>query len=122
MMRRSRSEVPKIYWRPPLDTSSSRRQAEYSVAQGFPATLVQAAATRGIAIPPTSMIDLLDRDATRGLQQALILAAIAINRLRNSEGTGHGRPHATKVERVQGRLAAETAAAVCYLLLPDSIN
>ena len=95
---------------------------EYSVAQGFPATLVQAAATRGIAIPPTSMIDLLDRDATRGLQQALILAAIAINRLRNSEGTGHGRPHATKVERVQGRLAAETAAAVCYLLLPDSIN
>ena len=92
---------------------------EYDKRSGFPATFVRACATRGISIPPTTLVDAADADPFAALEQALVLAALAVNRLRNLEGTGHGRPQPSLADRRQGVIASHASAAVCYLLLPE---
>jgi hypothetical protein len=85
----------------------------------FPTTLFRASTMAGTGVPTSRMIDDLDADAFRAVEQGLALTALAINRLRNLEGTGHGRPTPTRATRRQGIIAAQAAAAICYVLLSE---
>ena len=85
----------------------------------FPTTLFRASTMAGTGVPTSRMIDDLDTDAFRAVEQGLALTALAINRLRNLEGTGHGRPTPTRATRRQGIIAAQAAAAICYVLLSE---
>jgi hypothetical protein len=62
-------------------------------------------------------MDILKGDAWSNIEQAAFLLACAVNRYRNEEGTGHGRPHASLATAEQARLAAEASALVSELLL-----
>jgi hypothetical protein len=91
----------------------------YDKRADFPTTLFQASTFAGSGLPTSKMISDLDTDPFRAVEQALALTALAINRLRNVEGTGHGRPTVTRASRRQGVIAAQAAAAICYMLLPE---
>ena len=91
----------------------------YDKREGFPATVFRVCTAAGVAVPTGKMINDLDKDPYRALEQALILASLAINQLRHAEGTGHGRPHPTRADRRHGSVAAHAAAVVCHVLLPE---
>ncbi len=91
----------------------------YDAKTDFVTTLFRASTAVGTGTPTGKMISELDADAFTALEQALLLAAIAISRLRNVEGTGHGRPQPTRATRRQGVIAAEAAAAVSYVLITE---
>jgi hypothetical protein len=59
----------------------------------------------------------LDADPRRRLEQSLYLAAVAVNKLRNAQGVGHGRPFAPSVSDLQAKAAVDTMAIVSELLL-----
>ena len=64
-----------------------------------------------------NLVPHLDRDPHRALQQALWLLGFAVNRLRNAEGTGHGRPFPASVSNDEARIAVESIGLVSELLL-----
>ena len=91
----------------------------YDPRADFPTTLYQACAQIGVGVPTGRMISELDQDPYRALEQAMALAALAIGRLRNQTGTGHGRPATNRTTRRQGIVTAQAAAAITYILLED---
>ncbi|HET7056307.1 MAG TPA: abortive infection family protein, partial [Thermomicrobiales bacterium] len=91
----------------------------YDPKADFPTTMYRAATTLGTGTPTAGMIQDLDDDPARALEQALALVALTISRLRNAEGSGHGRPQMTRATKRQGIIAANAAAAVAYVLLKD---
>ena len=91
----------------------------YDQRADFPTTYFRASTVLGVGVPTGRMIADLHADPMRAVEQGLGLAAIAINRLRNTAGTGHGRPAPSRATRRQGIIAAQSAAAICYVLLGD---
>lgn len=91
----------------------------YDKRADFPTTLFRASTIAGTGVPTSRMIDDLDPDPFRAVEQGLALTALAINRLRNVEGTGHGRPAPSHATRRQGVIAAQAAAAICYVMLEE---
>ena len=89
----------------------------YPAHANFPATLWQAYDRLGLEGPTTEALKLLDGDAWRSVERATFLLACAVNRFRNEEGTGHGRPHVTFANEAQSRICAEASALVSELLL-----
>jgi hypothetical protein len=65
----------------------------------------------------TSSTSQLDRDPYVALQQAIFLMGLAVNRLRNASGDGHGRPEPATATALEGRLATQASAMVTELLL-----
>jgi hypothetical protein len=61
--------------------------------------------------PPTG------EPAQRQVERSLFELAIALNRLRNKEGTGHGRPWLSSVSDSEARLAIESMGAIAEFLL-----
>jgi hypothetical protein len=61
--------------------------------------------------------ELLDEPAHRGFERAMFQLACAINRLRNKEGTGHGRPWLPSVTSVQAKGAIELMGCIAETLL-----
>ena len=59
----------------------------------------------------------LSADASEALQQALFLLGVAVNRLRNEKGEGHGRPEDSIATDTESRLASQASGLVCELLL-----
>ena len=59
----------------------------------------------------------LDTDARAAMQQALWVLAVAVNRFRNEEGIGHGRPLPSTVSEEEARLSIQAMALVSQLLL-----
>lgn len=53
----------------------------------------------------------------RPLERALFQSAIAVNRLRNKEGTGHGRPWLPTLTDAEAKAAIETVGTVAAYLL-----
>ncbi len=95
----------------------------YDERMNFPMTLYHAFYARDLATPPGAVLDAwenrLDDDPTRRLEQTLHLVGLAVNRLRNKEGTGHGRPFLPAVSDKQARLAIEAMGLVAELLLDE---
>lgn len=99
------------------------RIGDYPTHGNFPTTLWQTFEVLGLKLPPSFEVvrAILDGDAWDGIERAAFLLGCAINRYRNEEGTGHGRPHPSLASHEQARLAAEGAALVAELLL-DSLE
>lgn len=93
----------------------------YDERIGFAGTLFQAYMAVGLKpLTPHELKELreiIDTDPQRQLEQALYLLAIAINALRNAEGTGHGRPFLPKVTREEAKAAVESMAVISGFLL-----
>jgi hypothetical protein len=88
----------------------------YPQQLNFPATPYDAFDRSGLAASP-QLLSLLDTDPDRAFEQALYVLGNAANRLRNAQGTGHGRPVREPVDEGRARLAAESAGIVSQLLL-----
>jgi Abortive infection C-terminus len=89
----------------------------YATRENFPATIYQAFERLGLSPAPPSVSDQLDADARAAVQQAVHLLALAVNRLRNEQGTGHGRPVATDLREVEAKIACHATALVCEVIL-----
>jgi hypothetical protein len=89
----------------------------YSKGMNFPGTLYQAYDRLGLRPPPPAMLDQLDEDARIAAQQALYLLACAVNKLRNQQGTGHGRPEPSRLSALDGRISAQASGLIGELLL-----
>lgn len=85
----------------------------------FVMTLAAAFEAVGLAVP--SQQPKLDSDPYREVQQCLFLLGVAINRLRNDAGTGHGRPgtplNTSALGEADGRLVARATAVIASALL-----
>lgn len=95
------------------------RTGVYDARADFPTTLFRASTVLGVGLPTGKMINELDKDPFLALEQALLLAALAVSRLRNEVGTGHGRPQPTPAMKRQGIVTAHAAAAVAHVLLHE---
>ena len=91
----------------------------YNPQMGLPGTLVAAYTALGLSIPPADLIQGtgLDPDPVGQLQQAVFLLGVAVNRLRNAQGTGHGRPYPASVTARQAELATQAIALATEVLL-----
>lgn len=91
----------------------------YDARMGFPGTLLNAYVAQGLTPPPGQLVQGqgLAPDPVAQLQQAVFLAAVAVNRLRNAQGTGHGRPYPPSITARQAELATQAIALATELLL-----
>ena len=55
--------------------------------------------------------------AIRGFQRSIFEAACAANRLRNKEGTGHGRPFPAEISDEDAHAAVQVMGTVAEMLL-----
>ena len=111
-----------------LDEAAARhvlleRLGEYPIgghAGSFPATLARAFSSIGLEVAP-DLTGQLDPDPRRQVHQCLFLLGLAVNRLRNDAGTGHGRPDAPKkstpLTPAESRLVARATALLAGMLL-----
>lgn len=83
----------------------------------FDATLWQTYEVAQLATPDLTAVKSLDSDPMKAFEQATWLLAIAVNRLRNADGTGHGRPFPPTVSTPRARAATLAAGLVSQLLL-----
>jgi hypothetical protein len=93
----------------------------YPAGMNFPGTLYQAFYACGLPVPSGKALteietELSDDPRTR-VYECLYLLATAINRLRNSEGAGHGRPFPASVSDEDARVSVESMGLVSELLL-----
>lgn len=89
----------------------------YPTAASFPATLYLAFERLSLSAPPAKAIDQLATDGERAVEEALYLLGVAVNRLRNQQGVGHGRPCVPKVRPSRARLLIKAMGVVSELLL-----
>ncbi len=80
-------------------------------------TLYSAFLAVGLAVPDQKVLDGLEKDPRAALQQAVWLLAFAVNRFRNVEGEGHGRPESGGASDAEADLVGIAAALVTQLLL-----
>jgi Abortive infection C-terminus len=92
-----------------------RRFGSYEENSNFPTLLGQAYAATGLATPNTPPTS--GDSASRDMERALFDAACAVNRLRNREGTGHGRPFVPEVTADVAKAAIQITGVVAELLL-----
>lgn len=89
-------------------------------AGSFPVTLAGAFTTLGLAVPGQVQ---LEQDPHRQVQQCLFLLGVAVNRLRNEAGTGHGRPGQPRTTQpltpAEARLVARATALIAGALLDE---
>ncbi|MGE3413615.1 MAG: abortive infection family protein [Dehalococcoidia bacterium] len=100
-----------------------RSSGSYDERMGFPGTLFHAFNVQGLATPPGGLLQAceaeLDEDPRRRLEQTLYLLGVAVNKLRNAQGTGHGRPFPSSVSDAQAKAAVEAMGVISELLLTD---
>jgi len=89
-----------------------RRFGSYSESANFPMLLGQAFAEAGL-----SAVKKTDPTAQEQVDLALYDLACAVNRLRNRDGTGHGRPFLATVTQAQARAAVQCMGLVAARLL-----
>jgi Abortive infection C-terminus len=95
------------------------RYGAYSGRVDFPTLLGQAFAAHGLATPQDRRQQ--GEPAWRDVERRLFEAGCAINRLRNKEGIGHGRPFPPNVSEAQARTAIQIMGAMAGLLLERSV-
>ncbi|MEA2360035.1 MAG: hypothetical protein QOI62_3295 [Solirubrobacteraceae bacterium] len=97
------------------------RGGSYSESMGFQGTLHNAFAAIGLTpVGPSEWREILkhlNSDPAQRLHQCVYLTALAANKLRQAEGTGHGRPQDAKLSNHDARMAAEVAALTSGAML-----
>lgn len=97
-----------------------RATGSYPSHDNFQTTLYQAFYHLGLK-PSTDMLRLSDQDPNAAIQESLFVLGNAINRLRNAQGTGHGRPFPTTVNDREARTAVQAMALISQMLLDRCI-
>jgi hypothetical protein len=93
------------------------RVGSYPPHGNFQVMMYQAYKELGLEPPTTDHMNAVSGDEWHAVERAIFLLGCAVNRFRNAQGTGHGRPHASLATDEQGRLAAEASALVSEILL-----
>ena len=111
-----------------LDEAAARhvlleRRGDYPTsgrASSFPQTLAEAFSALDLEIGP-DLSSQLNSDPRLQVHQCIFLLGVAVNRLRNDAGTGHGRPNgptrSTPVSVAETRLVARATALLAGFLL-----
>lgn len=98
-----------------------QRTGAYNERMGLPGTLYQAFELNGLATPSGPALQVveqhLDENPQRRVEQTLYLLGCAVNRLRNAQGTGHGRPFPPTLTDAQATAAVEAMGVISELLL-----
>jgi hypothetical protein len=89
----------------------------YPQSSNFPALLAAVFVQLGLTVPSPDDEPPKNEPAQRQVERAMFNLAISINRLRNKEGTGHGRPWESSVTDSEARYAIESMGAVAEFLL-----
>jgi hypothetical protein len=92
----------------------------YNEHMPFPGTLLGAFQALSIAIDDGRVFaaqGALSTDPLQQVHESMYLLGVAVNRLRNSQGTGHGRPFPPSLSRREATTAAEAIGLVAGLLL-----
>lgn len=92
----------------------------YPQQANFPALLGQAFIALGLATPedaPSST-----EAPWRAMERGMYQAAVGVNRLRNKEGTGHGRPWSSGITEAEAEAAIELAGVVSGYLLDKLVR
>lgn len=93
------------------------RYGTYSAGDNFPTLLGQAFIALDLATPPNASQP--GEPARSRLERAMYEAGCAVNRLRNKEGTGHGRPWLPSVSDSDAKLAVELMGVIAEWLLVE---
>jgi hypothetical protein len=93
------------------------KTGSYPQGSHFPTTLYQAFERLGLCAASPDLQQKLASDSRCAVEQCLWLLGCAVNRLRNAEGTGHGRPSPTAVGDQEAELAVQAMGLVSQLLL-----
>lgn len=88
---------------------------KYSTSANFPTLLGQAFAALGLATPEHPQQP--GEPAQRRFERAMYELGCAINKLRNKEGTGHGRPWLSSISDSEARVALELMGSISERLL-----
>lgn len=91
------------------------RTGAYPSHANFEALLAQAYMQVGLAIPAIPPAP--GEHPIKAMERALFQTACSINRMRNKEGTGHGRPWETNVSPTEARAAVEMAGSIAGFIL-----
>ncbi len=96
------------------------RGAQYN-GHDFPGTLYHAFYAAGLPVPSQAAIDAVNQHLSAApserLAECLYFLGCSVNRLRNSQGTGHGRPFPAAVTDTEARAAIEAMGVVSEFLL-----
>jgi hypothetical protein len=87
----------------------------YAVRDNFPTLLGQAFVTVGLATSQDK--PKLGEAPQKRVERAMFELGLAINQLRNREGTGHGRPWLPSVSEPEARIAVELMGIIAERLL-----
>jgi hypothetical protein len=93
------------------------RTGAYPAHANMPTTLYQAFSILNLAVPDQTAIDTFASNPREALQQSTWLLALAVNRFRNAEGEGHGRPETAPTTDAEANIVGLAAAIVTQLLL-----
>jgi hypothetical protein len=87
----------------------------YSQHDNFPTLIGQAFTALGLSTSHGGLQQ--DEPAFKSVERALFELACTINKLRNKEGTGHGRPFQSNVSNAEAKLAIESIGVISEFLL-----
>ena len=91
------------------------RYGRYSQQTNFPTLLGQAFLALGMATP--EYVETEAETPMRSVERSMYELARAINKLRNKEGTGHGRPWLPDVSVAEAKAATECMGAIAAYML-----
>ncbi|MDE3103267.1 MAG: abortive infection family protein [Chloroflexota bacterium] len=93
-----------------------QRLSDYRPKDDFPTTLFNAFYQLELK-PAPELLSKLSGDSHEAVEQCLYLLANAVNRLRNAEGTGHGRPTPPRLSDDEARLTVQAMGLISQFLL-----
>jgi len=91
------------------------KYGSYSSSANFHGLLGQAYIALGLTVPEQNPEP--GESPTKALERAMFQTACAINRLRNKQGTGHGRPWLSTLTESDARAAIEMVGCIAGFLL-----
>jgi len=92
-----------------------QRFGAYSETSNFPTLLGQAFGALGLATPADPTVP--NEHSRARFERSLYEAGCAVNKMRNKEGTGHGRPFLPDLTDAEARAATQLLAVVSDLML-----
>jgi hypothetical protein len=87
----------------------------YPTGANFQSLMGQAYMTLGLTVPEQEAQT--GEAQIKGFERAMFQTACAINRLRNKEGTGHGRPWLTSISQTDARASVEMVGCIAGFLI-----
>ncbi|PQJ26080.1 hypothetical protein BSZ31_15130 [Limnobacter sp. SAORIC-690] len=96
-------------------------RGSYPAGANFQALLGMAFVALGLAVP--EMPEVQGESPIRAMERGLFLTALGVNRVRNKQGSGHGRPWLPTLTDAEAKAAIESVGTVAsYLLAKLAIN